>query len=110
MASWAEERDRLVAQTSAFVQGIAAARPAKAPPLSANVPSQPVAPRPVTVTPPAALKSAVQIPVAELISRERAEISRRVAAFKALQTRFTEERMAYYERMRARIGVELGTI
>jgi hypothetical protein len=99
MTSWMEERDRLVAQTLAFVQGVAAAtsfHPA-APPAAA-----PVSPHQAKTTPLPA-PSRVHAPASD-----RDEIMRRVAAFKAHQHRLIKERESYYASVQTQIRTVLG--
>jgi hypothetical protein len=135
MASWKEERDRLVAQTLAFVQHVASAHPAAASKLglgSAGVPAQAeTAPQPslpqaievsdeltVDTPPPAIDPEAASTPphiLAELPTRptkysttsERSAITQRVAAFKERQMTLNREREAYYDSVQARIRSSL---
>ncbi len=82
MKWWMRERDQLIEQTLAFVEGVAAARPARAEPASKPEPSKPPEmPKPV---------------VAGSMASERAEIERRVANFKAHQQKFQREREEHY--------------
>ncbi|HEU0085124.1 MAG TPA: hypothetical protein VFQ87_19915 [Bradyrhizobium sp.] len=90
MKLWMRERDQLIEQTRAFVEGIAAARPAAS--VAAPAPRQQPAkaaepPKPIELPTMAAL-----VPVAS----ERAEIERLVAKFKAQQQKFQREREAGY--------------
>ena len=137
MASWKEERDRLVAQTLAFVQHVASAHPTAASKLglssSVTTEGAHVAP----VSPPAdaivVVPEAVAVPsedaqplsietssapndiVADLPERptlyapvsERSDITQRVAAFKARQLTLNREREDYYDRVQARIRSSL---
>jgi chorismate mutase len=96
MKHWMRERDQLIEQTLAFVEGVAAARPARPPaPASARAepakavepvrqaePPKPAGPAPIRVVP---------------IASERAEIERRVANFKAQQQKFQRAREADYD-------------
>lgn len=124
MPSWMEERDRLMAQTQAFVQQVAAAHPqvptsgdierllrdrvkpiaaAAAPAEKSSVAPATDAgstPAPIaTAAPPAARRPPVS---------ERTDIQQRVAAFRARQARMNAEREAYYETMQAKIRRGLG--
>jgi hypothetical protein len=125
MTSWKEERDRLVAQTLAFVREVAAAHPTK------TQAAQPVPAVAVVVAPsesiPASSVVASQVisqvtaaqqiapmatmpakPTASSDISERAYITQRVAAFRARQGRMIEEREAYYEAVKAKIQTVLG--
>jgi hypothetical protein len=91
MKHWMRERDQLIEQTLAFVEGVAAARPARAGPAAparaepakAAQPARPAEPpKPVNLAP---------------IVSERAEIERRVANFKAQQQKFQRAREADYD-------------
>ena len=123
MISWKDERDRLVAQTLAFVQQVAAAHPMAArvsdgaqkaqmpAPLSVSAENDVAAPVPepiavATVAMPAVQPAAVS-GKAYSTSSARADIQERVAAFKARQSRMTREREAYYETMQAQIRSRL---
>ena len=126
MPSWMEERDRLMAQTQAFVQQVAAAhphvsrRPEVEKPLGDKVeaiapaPSQPEASAPVAPTADAILATrSIAIASAPPAARlppvsERSDIQQRVAAFRARQARMNAEREAYYETMQAKIRSGLG--
>ena len=125
MTSWMEERDRLLAQTQAFVQQVAAAHPVKvaidktaidvaeieALVAAAEValPAEPAqAPILVTVVePPATIATAKEIMALRPIVSERSQIMERVAAFRARQARINDERDAYYETMQSKIRSEL---
>jgi hypothetical protein len=84
MKWWMRERDELIEQTMAFVEGVAAAGPKRtsAPPVVQAEPSRPVEP-----PKPAALA---------FMASERAEIEKRVANFKAQQQKFQREREEHY--------------
>jgi hypothetical protein len=84
MKWWMRERDQLIEQTMAFVEGVAAAGPKRtsAPPVVQAEPSRPVEP-----TKPAA---------PAFIASERAQIEKRVANFKAQQQKFQREREEHY--------------
>ena len=93
MKHWMYERDQLIEQTLAFVQGVAAARPAQIVP-AASEPAKPAEQtRPVEPPKPAGF---APIRVAPVVS-ERAEIERRVANFKAQQQKFQRAREAQYD-------------
>jgi hypothetical protein len=112
MASWQEERDRLIAQTQDFVEQVAAASPRVAPPFApkaANATTQLRFSPPETLAPPGRPDVAVA-PIAvpdpqpryDAIS-DRAEILERVAAFRIRQSQLARDRETYYEEMQARI-------
>jgi chorismate mutase len=89
---WMRERDQLIEQTRAFVEGIAAARPAQgiaaAPLQQAAKPAEPARP--------------IQLPAISAlapVASERAEIERRVAKFKAQQQKFQRQREADYHKI-----------
>ncbi|WP_375413678.1 hypothetical protein [uncultured Bradyrhizobium sp.] len=83
------ERDQLIEQTLAFVEGVAAARPARTEPvISAHGgPSGPVEPPKL---PP------LEVVARDLTISERAAIQRRVASFKAHQQKFQLQREEHY--------------
>ena len=90
MKLWMRERDQLIEQTRAFVEGIAAARPmvSAAVPIARREPARAAEPpKPIELPTMAAL-----VPVAS----ERADIEWRVAKFKAQQQKFQREREAGY--------------
>jgi hypothetical protein len=91
MKLWMRERDQLIEQTLAFVEGVAAARPMRAgaaDPVRTE-PSRPVEPPRIALpTKPAA---------PEFMASERAEIQQRVANFKAQQQKFQRAREADYD-------------
>jgi hypothetical protein len=96
MKHWTVERDQLIEQTLAFVQGVAAARPAQtiAAAFTRAEPTKPAEQaRPVGLPKPAGF---APIRVAPMLS-ERAEIERRVANFKAQQQKFQRAREADYD-------------
>src|SRR3954451_20936479 len=82
MKLWMRERDQLIEQTRAFVEGVAALQPARSEPAPTPEPSRPVA----------AVKPATAI----FLGSERAEIEQRVANFKAQQQKFQRAREAHY--------------
>ena len=88
MKWWMRERDQLIEQTLAFVEGVTAARPVRAEPLPKPESSKPV-------------EAAKPIAVASMAS-ERAEIERRVANFKAHQQKFQREREEHYDAVLAK--------
>jgi hypothetical protein len=96
MKHWMRERDQLIEQTLAFVEGVAAARPAR--PVAATSPraepAKAVEPaRPAEPPKPAALAPIRVVPMPS----ERAEIERRVANFKTQQQKFQRAREADYD-------------
>jgi hypothetical protein len=105
MKLWMRERDQLIEQTMAFVQGVAAAKPVRA---AAVGPAQGEPAKPVAQASPAELPR--ELPTRELprlagippiglapMASERAEIERRVAKFKAQQQKFQHAREAHYD-------------
>jgi hypothetical protein len=82
MKWWMRERDQLIEQTMAFVEGVTAARPVRTEPST-----KPEPPAKAEPSKPAALAP---------MASERAEIERRVANFKAHQLKFQREREAHY--------------
>ena len=91
MKWWMRERDQLIEQTLAFVEGVAAARPVRtvaspraepAKPLEQARPAEPAKPAAISLAP---------------MASERAEIERRVANFKAQQQKFQRAREAHYD-------------
>jgi hypothetical protein len=98
MKLWMRERDQLIEQTLAFVEGIAAARPVRtAPAAPAPARAEPAKPAPqagpAEPPKPAGFASIRLVPMAS----ERAEIERRVANFKAQQQKFQRAREAHYD-------------
>jgi hypothetical protein len=118
MKTWMEERDLFIAQTMMFVNEIVASTPAQAPasPQSIAVPILLKVEQPQTVAVPIdrkveqAIRGAPEVPV-EPVARvtplpivdERAEIAKRVAAFKAHQARFSQERDTFFRSMMTKI-------
>ena len=96
MKLWMRERDQLIEQTMAFVQGVAAARPLRAP-IVAPAPAEPA--RPVAQAAPPEPPKPAGIAVMGLapMPSERAEIERRVANFKAQQQKFQRAREVHYD-------------
>ncbi len=89
MKWWMRERDQLIEQTLAFVEGVAAARPKRAAGPGPSEPSKSAAPpRPAQSPAPAAIN---------FMASERAEIQQRVANFKAQQQKFQRAREANYD-------------
>jgi hypothetical protein len=96
MKWWMRERDQLIEQTLAFVEGVAAARPAR----TAAAASARVEPgKPAEAAGPAELPKSVGLaPIALApMASERAEIERRVANFKAHQQKFQRAREEHYD-------------
>jgi hypothetical protein len=93
MKLWMRERDQLIEQTLAFVEGVAAAKPARAAAIGpARVePAKPAAP--AEPSKPERFAPTAPVPMAS----ERAEIERRVANFKAQQQKFQLAREAHYD-------------
>ena len=96
MKLWMRERDQLIEQTMAFVQGVAAAKPVRA---LAVGPAPAERARPVAQAAPPELPKPAGIAVRGLapMASERAEIERRVANFKANQQKFQRAREAHYD-------------
>jgi hypothetical protein len=97
MKLWMRERDQLIEQTLAFVEGVAAAKPARAPAAAGPALAQPA--KPVAQAAPAEPSKPEKLPAMGLpaIASERAEIERRVAKFKAQQQKFQRAREAHYD-------------
>jgi len=95
MKLWMRERDQLIEQTMAFVQGVAAAKPVRA----AAGPAPAESAKPVAQAGPAQPSKPVGIAIMGLgpMASERAEIERRVANFKAQQQKFQRAREAHYD-------------
>jgi hypothetical protein len=95
MKWWMRERDQLIEQTLAFVEGVAAARPARTEPSPKPEPAEaPV--KAIEPSKPAELASMKPAGLAAMAS-ERTEIERRVANFKAHQQKFQRDREAHYD-------------
>jgi hypothetical protein len=96
MKLWMRERDQLIEQTMAFVQGVAAAKPARA---ATAGPAQAEPAKPVAQAGPAQPSKPAGIALMALtpMASERAEIERRVANFKAQQQKFQRAREAHYD-------------
>jgi hypothetical protein len=96
MKLWMRERDQLIEQTLAFVQGVAAAKPARAAAV-APAPAEPA--KPVAQTGPAEPSKPERFAPIGLapMASERSEIERRVANFKAQQQKFQRAREAHYD-------------
>jgi chorismate mutase len=104
MKLWMRERDQLIEQTMAFVQGVAAAKPARA---AAAAPARTEPAKPVAQAGPAELPREPSRPagIAPIIApmglapmaSERTEIELRVAKFKAQQQKFQRAREAHYD-------------
>ena len=115
MTSWMEERDRLVAQTQAFVQQVAAAHPKDLAGPVEKAPIETVETAAIEAAAPDmpaldAAPAAVAAPVRRVVpvASERSDIQARVAAFRARQARMNEEREAYNQTMQAKIRKQLG--
>jgi hypothetical protein len=96
MKLWMRERDQLIEQTLAFVEGVAAAKPARA---AAIGPARAEPAKPIAQAGPAELPRFAGIAPMGLVpmASERAEIERRVAKFKAQQQKFQRAREAHYD-------------
>lgn len=118
MASWMEERDRLVEQTRLFVAGVAAASPAR--PIASETAKIP-SPETAAIAPEVAAAPAIapkqvepltmppRLKGASVAVSARAEISQRVSAFQAHQTRLIREREAFYEATKLKIRNQLSS-
>ena len=95
MKWWMRERDQLIEQTLAFVEGVAAAKSTAAAGPARAEPAKPV-PQAGPAEPP---KPAGFAPIELAMTSERAEIERRVANFKAQQQKFQRAREADYNAM-----------
>jgi hypothetical protein len=111
MKSWMEERDLLIAQTMAFVEDVAASRPSRVEPQIIAAPTDQVQKeeQPIPVEP-----ERVEVlaePIATLRPRidERAEIQKRVASFKAHQTRLIHDREQFFRSVMTKICNSLGS-
>jgi hypothetical protein len=95
MKLWMRERDQLIEQTLAFVEGVAAAKPARA----AAVGPALAEPKPIIQAGPAEPQKSEKFVAMGLppMASERAEIERRVAKFKAQQQKFQRAREAHYD-------------
>jgi hypothetical protein len=108
MKLWMRERDQLIEQTLAFVEGVAAAKPGRAAAigLARAEPAKPAAqaspaelprelPRPAGIAP---IIAPIIAPLGLApMASERADIERRVAKFKAQQQKFQRAREAHYD-------------
>ena len=101
MKWWMRERDQLIEQTLAFVQGVATAKPARA---AAAGPAQAEPAKPAEQAGPAEPPRSEPPRPAGLaaigfasMASERAEIERRVANFKAQQQKFQRAREDHYD-------------
>lgn len=107
MKSWMQERDRLIAETNAFVQAVAAStrRLVKAQTAAASTNQVQKAVQPIRLEPEQA--EAPPKPVDRLtpLARmdERAEIAKRIASFKAHQARFSEDREKFFRSVMTKI-------
>src|SRR5436305_12528031 len=91
MKLWMRERDQLIEQTMAFVEGVAAAGPSRA---RTAVPPPPQASRQVE---PPRIAAPAKPAAPHFMASERAEIQQRVANFKAQQQKFQRTREAHYD-------------
>jgi hypothetical protein len=107
MKWWMRERDQLIEQTLAFVEGVAAAKPARTT-AAASARAEPAKPveqaGPAEPPKPAGLAPIRLAPMAS----ERAEIERRVANFKAQQQKFQRAREVHYDAIFAKARATLG--
>ena len=96
MKLWMRERDQLIEQTLAFVQGVAAAKPARA---AAAAPARAEPAKPAAQAGPAEPSKPERVAPIGLapMASERAEIEHRVAKFKAQQQKFQRAREAHYD-------------
>jgi hypothetical protein len=96
MKLWMRERDQLIEQTLAFVQGVAAAKPARA---AAAGPARAEPAKPAAQAGPAEPPKPERVATVGFVpmASERAEIERRVAKFKAQQQKFQRAREAHYD-------------
>jgi hypothetical protein len=95
MKLWMRERDQLIEQTLAFVEGVAAAKPARAAVAGAALAqSKPIAQAGPAEPPKPEKFIALGLPP---MASERAEIEHRVAKFKAQQQKFQRAREAHYD-------------
>jgi hypothetical protein len=101
MKLWMRERDQLIEQTLAFVQGVAAAKPVRAEAVGPGraEPAKPVEQAGPAELPRFELPRLAGIPPMGLapMASERAEIEHRVAKFKAQQQKFQRAREAHYD-------------
>jgi hypothetical protein len=112
MKSWMEERDLFVAQTMAFVDGVAASQPTPVQPQIAAPPTvqvgnaeQPIPAAPERVEAQQAVATLKPPPAVD----ERAEIQKRVASFKAHQMRLMQDRDRFFHSVMTEIGNSLGS-
>jgi hypothetical protein len=92
MKLWMRERDQLIEQTLAFVEGVAAAKPARAI-LAGPALAEPAKPLARAELPKPEKFAALGFPP---MASERTEIERRVAKFKAQQQKFQRAREDHY--------------
>jgi hypothetical protein len=106
MKYWMRERDQLIEQTLAFVEGVAAARPARAvAPAAGRVEPAKSVEQAGPAEPP---KPAGLAPIVAPMASERAQIERRVANFKAQQQKFQRAREADYDAIFSKAGATPG--
>jgi hypothetical protein len=104
MQLWMRERDQLIEQTRAFVEGVAATRPAAS--VRAPARAEPGRAEPPKASEPAPPIVLPAMPALAPGASERAEIELRVAKFKAQQQKFQRAREADYAEIfsKTRIG------
>jgi hypothetical protein len=107
MKLWMRERDQLIEQTLAFVQGVAAGKPGRAA-AAGPAPAEPAEPA-AQAGPAESLKPAgmAVVSLAPMAS-ERAEIERRVANFQAQQQKFQRARETHYDAIFSKARATLG--
>jgi hypothetical protein len=102
MKWWMRERDQLIEQTLAFVEGVAAARPKR------SDAAGPARAEPAPKPEPAKLTEMPKPAAAGFMASERAEIERRVANFRARQQKFQRERDEHYHAVFSKTRASLG--
>ncbi|WP_036054037.1 hypothetical protein [Bradyrhizobium sp. URHD0069] len=105
MKSWMEERDRLIAQTMAFVEEVAASTPSRVAPQIIAAPIDLVqnAEQPVQLKRERVEAPAEPIATSGPRTRERAEIQKRVASFRAHQLRLIQDRDQFFRSVMTKI-------
>ena len=108
MKHWMRERDQLIEQTLAFVEGVTAARPVRT---IAAAPARTEPAKPAEQARPAAAPKPERITAIGFppLPSERAEIQRRVANFKAQQQKFQRAREAHYDAIFSKARATPGT-
>ena len=107
MKLWMRERDQLIEQTLAFVEGVAAAKPARA---SAVGPARAEPAKPAAKARPAEPSEPERLVGLAPMPSERAEIERRVANFKAQQQKFQRAREADYDAIFSKARATAGNL